>query len=193
MSIRAITLWQPWASLMAEGIKGVETRPNAYPWRAAIGEMVAIHAAIRRPPVARVGEWSVYGSRAAEFMTDRTERGLATGRIIPLPLGAVLAVGRLVAVLPVEEIIWTPGAERLDGEAEPAEHHGWASPGPSWRHILVMDEDPAPSVFVHEQERPFGDYEPGRSALLFEDIVRLEEPVPTSGHQGLWRWKGEES
>ena len=44
----AITLWQPWASLIAAGIKVQETRNWAPPhW--LIGQRIAIHAAKRRP------------------------------------------------------------------------------------------------------------------------------------------------
>ena len=46
--MRAITLWQPWATLVALGVKTVETRPGPAPLR-LVGERVAIHAAARRP------------------------------------------------------------------------------------------------------------------------------------------------
>lgn len=43
----AITLWQPWASLIAAGVKSVETRSWAPPEN-VIGRRIAIHAAARR-------------------------------------------------------------------------------------------------------------------------------------------------
>ncbi len=46
--MKAITLWQPWASLIAAEVKRFETRSWAPP-EALIGERVAIHAAARRP------------------------------------------------------------------------------------------------------------------------------------------------
>ncbi len=46
--IRAISLWQPYASLIAAGVKKHETRHWRYP-AAAEGQRVAIHAA-KRPP-----------------------------------------------------------------------------------------------------------------------------------------------
>ena len=44
----AISLWQPFASLIAEGIKVQETRSWSPPHR-LIGQRIAIHAAKRRP------------------------------------------------------------------------------------------------------------------------------------------------
>ena len=48
--MKAITLHQPWASLIAEGVKTIETRSWAPP-AALWGERIAIHAATRKPTV----------------------------------------------------------------------------------------------------------------------------------------------
>ncbi len=39
---------------------------------------------------------------------------------------------------------------------------------------------------VQSQEEAFGDYTPGRFAWIFHDVVRLAEPIPLRGQQGLW-------
>ncbi len=44
----ALTLWQPWASLIAFGLKPYETRSQPAP-RRLLGRRIAIHAALRRP------------------------------------------------------------------------------------------------------------------------------------------------
>lgn len=44
--MRALPLWQPWADLVVDGAKRVETRPR--PLRTLVGERVAIHAALTR-------------------------------------------------------------------------------------------------------------------------------------------------
>lgn len=46
--MRAISLWQPWASFIAAGVKPYETRHWAPPVK-LIGQHIAIHAAKRRP------------------------------------------------------------------------------------------------------------------------------------------------
>src|SRR5690606_3543447 len=110
---RAITLWQPWASLIAEGVKWIETRPRRCNWQG----WTMIHAAQRVPDhLSWVGEWSVHSDlrlmedgacremrrtgavdHHGQLVADRYERGLAH----PLPLGAVVAVARLTDCLPM--------------------------------------------------------------------------------------------
>lgn len=46
MSLKALTLLQPWAQLMADGRKSYETR-SWYPWSLKRGELLAITAAAR--------------------------------------------------------------------------------------------------------------------------------------------------
>lgn len=45
--MKAITLWQPWASLIAAGVKTIETRTHDR-FRRLAGSRIAIHAAGRR-------------------------------------------------------------------------------------------------------------------------------------------------
>ena len=44
--MRALTLWQPWASIVASGVKLIENRPWAPPAK-LLGERIAIHAGMR--------------------------------------------------------------------------------------------------------------------------------------------------
>lgn len=99
--MRALSLWQPWASAIALGIKTVETRA----WSTKYRGPLLIHATQRFPREAR------------EFAA--TERAL--GRLPPrLPLGAVVAVATLVDVRPTEEVALEVSAlERLYGDYTP--------------------------------------------------------------------------
>jgi len=47
------------------------------------------------------------------------------------------------------------------------------------RHILT------------DQERAFGDYEPGRYGWIFDNVRPLPAPIAARGMPGLWRWEGE--
>lgn len=80
--MHAITLHQPWASLIAAGIKDKETRSWAPP-KALIGQRIAIHAALRRPSklLYPVKDGSAYGFLDVQDM----------------PRGAVVATARLQA------------------------------------------------------------------------------------------------
>jgi hypothetical protein len=103
-AIRALTLTQPWATLVAIGAKQVETRSWGTDYRGPL----AIHAAKRFPTAARAlcvsGPWfgrSKFSEvlRAARIRGPvEDERRYSTGA---LPLGKVLAIVELVDVRPI--------------------------------------------------------------------------------------------
>ena len=82
--MRALTLHQPWASLIAEGLKEYETRSWA-PNYADKGEVIAIHAGVTAAKRDEIPE--LY-----DLLND------------DLPVGAILAVGRLVSVDRTEQL-----------------------------------------------------------------------------------------
>ncbi len=78
--MRALTLYQPWATLIAELLKHFETR-SWRPQDARIGERIAIHA----------GKVTDAWAKAAPLIT----RSLGTE---PLPSGAIVALAVLASV-----------------------------------------------------------------------------------------------
>jgi hypothetical protein len=104
--MKAISLWQPWASAIALGHKRVETRHWSTPYRGPL----AIHAAKRFGPAER------------HFASTEVALGRLPNRI---PLGAIVATCRLVDVRPTDELKLTVSAiERLYGNYEPG-RFGW--------------------------------------------------------------------
>ena len=101
----AITLHQPWASLIALGIKTVETRSWPAPAR-LVGQRIAIHAGKR---VARQPGCSV----AQELRVRLDEDWRST-----LPAGAVLATATLAGMARVERVDPTTGYVVHDGRTE---------------------------------------------------------------------------
>lgn len=94
--MRALSLWQPWASAIACGAKRIETRS----WATSYTGPLAIHAA---------KTWNDECALAYGFLAEREEfcRLLPHGaddEILPLPFGAIVATAELVACRPVEEI-----------------------------------------------------------------------------------------
>ena len=84
--MRAVSLWQPWASAIALGLKRIETRH----WSTAYRGLLAIHAAKR---------WT-----ADE--RDFHELEVEAGRMPPeIPLGAVVAIARLADIRPTEQLV----------------------------------------------------------------------------------------
>lgn len=97
-AIKAISLWQPWASAIALGNKAIETRS----WRTAYRGPILIHAARK---------FTVFAKSFAA-----TERAL--GRMpARVPLGAIVAMAQLVACEPTEELNLSISAlERMYGD-----------------------------------------------------------------------------
>lgn len=96
--MKALTLTQPWATLVATGKKRIETRS----WRTGYRGPLAIHAAKGFPAAAR---------RFAEH--EHTLGRLPS----PIPFGAVLCIVRLTDCQPAEEAIFDISAlERLYGD-----------------------------------------------------------------------------
>lgn len=89
--MKAITLWQPWASLMALGYKKVETRS----WATRHRGLTAIHSALRKPGF--LGH-SCDNPDFCKLLTDL--------KIEPVefPLGCVLCTATLVAIAPTGDV-----------------------------------------------------------------------------------------
>jgi activating signal cointegrator 1 len=81
--MKAISLWQPWSSLIAHGYKQIETRH----WPTNYRGLLAIHAAMKWDDVTRLAldEANLVLRAAGLSALDR-----------PLPRGAIVAVCRLV-------------------------------------------------------------------------------------------------
>lgn len=178
-AMKAMTLYQPWASLIAEGVKTIETRPKQHPWRSAIGQTIAVHAATKR---LHHGKFFLLGrdARVAGLDPERAQEI----RYAQVPFGAVVATCTLVDVVPIaggfDEFIAVPGDRFFHHETE--EHDRWWE----WERVEGLRAFNAEEVTDRiGPQLPFGDFAPGRSALLLDDIRKCA-PVPCRGHQGLW-------
>lgn len=99
--MKAISLWQPWATFIASGAKKIETRSWATSYRGPI----AIHAAKRKimKELRECAEYEEY--RAAlevPIQEEEAETEDALRRILKLPYGAIIAVATLKDCIRVE-------------------------------------------------------------------------------------------
>lgn len=92
----AITLWQPYAQLIADGVKPYETR-SWKPPRHLIGQRIAIHAAKRK-----VREHDYYNTPNGVSWQMYFHHGVNWHKTIPY--GAVVATAMLVDVFHVKEV-----------------------------------------------------------------------------------------
>jgi len=116
--MKALSLWQPWASLMAIGVKTIETRHWATDYRG----LVVIHAAKK---------WTreLYDITFTEPFKSALESEIWDNhhtRLDPnvLPLGSIVAVGELVACRVIPDRITLAEPERSFGDYSPG-RFGW--------------------------------------------------------------------
>lgn len=160
--MKALSLWQPWATLVAIGVKQTETRPGSFAFKHR-GEL-AVHAAkhwtrdlrdmclmlesFRRAltPLALKHWPDIPGDRALEGRKALEQYLRFAGGPKGLPLGCVVARTHLNGVCATEKILKT----------------------------------------LPDSEMPFGDYTPGRKAIDLGPTVALAEPIRYAGRQGLF-------
>lgn len=157
--MKALTLTQPWASLVAVCEKQLETRS----WSTRYRGPLLIHAA--------AGFAGAGGKRAAEnlthlepFRSALMAAGQQAGEARIFSFG-MLPLGAIVAKCDLLDVIET--AEEVDALRE---------------GVDVGDLD---GVRI-ERELAFGNFTPGRFAWVLAHVERLAEPIPCTGALGLW-------
>lgn len=163
--MKALTIKQPYASLIMAGIKHYETRG----WKTSYRGKLAIHAGKEtfrkflreRFPVASNGyEYHPLYDAYKNFM-DIVSPLLDLDN---LQYGAVLGTVDLVDCLKVTD---------YDGKTAKLVSS-------------IADKDPK---YISGTELMLGDFTEGRYAWKLEKIHIFDHPIPTKGKQGLWNWK----
>ena len=136
--MKAFTIWQPWASLIAIGAKPYEFRRWQAP-RSLIGQRIAIHAGSRK-----VRPADVRALRMELRSSSPNGTGLVTGtallyldRLYSAPGGAILSTVLCTAILgePIK------AAELWEGDSDRIDHHVWA-----WPLTEIEPVEPHPPV-----------------------------------------------
>lgn len=197
--MKAITLQQPYATLIMLGVKRFETRPsppngNMRPdgvrglsgLSINAGERIVIHAGMtvdrRHFPKLRARK-----QNNGWHLEDRRTPSLIGN--IHLPLGALLGTVEVVRALPISGPViaqdhigiseYVLGDRYVEFETliEVRTDVNLFDSGPfSWKHTSTDISD----------QMPFGDWQPGRWAWELTDVDVLREPIPAKGKQGVW-------
>lgn len=178
--MKALTLHQPWATLIAAGIKTIETRS----WSTKHRGPLAIHAAARR-----------FGMSSPTADIIRDVFPMDVWRAIPrpnadaemcdnYPLGAIIATCELVDVVPIRsdraEITTITIPPQICVVGATAEHG---------KKLWHFDGTGNPSTEVTDQD-PFGDFTPGRYAWILDDVKATDERCPACWGKG-WHPRGQ--
>lgn len=160
--MKAITIWQPWASLIAVGAKRFETRS----WPTSYRGPIAIHAAKTNPLTNIRG---LHHTVQVVILNTLCEAfGIKSGVIdrLRMTTGCVVATAELVGC-------WEIRVVAENGEAFFKNHHPTSVVN---RFANIKDE------------LMFGDFEKGRFAWELVNVQMLDTPIPAKGKQGLWEW-----
>jgi len=157
--MKAITVWQPWASLIALGAKPYEFRGWPAP-RALIGQRIAIHAGARKVQRAEVRALVIRlrGSKPwdSALLADEALPLLDALLLNPgrAPLSSVVATAVLFECRRANDIAREFGAPQNDSARD--EHFNWA-----WR---LADAQPLEPVAPARGAQGFWDWRGERSA-----------------------------
>ena len=160
--MKAITVLQPWASLIACGAKKIETRSWATSYRGPI----AIHAGKSEKYYGMEHQEPFLSALRSEILAIKDVGGSVEAEYdevgVDLPYGKVIAIADLVDCVKVVGYDNFAKSPILDRK--------------SW---LLGDA----------KEIAFGDYSVGRYAWILDNVRRID-PVPAKGKQRLWEWEG---
>ena len=150
-----LTLWEPWATLIAQGDKALETRGWQPPWYLLQSDArLVIHAGRRwQSQQARLCEQEPFRQVLTSWPFDEATGALPAGWLPPR-LGDAVAICRLGGVI----------ATQLDRDRVIVE-------------AAKRDADPGPF------ELEFGDFRGGRYAWCLADVCPLTTPVALVGQQ----------
>lgn len=158
--MQAISVWQPWAVLLAAGKKCCETRH----WPIRHRGPLLIHAAKKWDAnIAYLTADPLFRRALGAIGFDITPDERAAKAAWGLPLGAIVGRVDIVDCFPTERV----GCVKPD-----------AAPTP-----MIA---PGRKLYVNPTEKAFGDFEPGRFAWVCANPVRFPAPIPCRGAQGLF-------
>ena len=190
-SIKALTLYQPWAQLVSLGVKTIETRS----WSTRYRGPLAIHASVRTPLKRQWFLGDYYIGR--KWVPLRDAHGLSFVLYHrstdydkfeeELCFGAIVAIAELVDVVPI-----VPWHGAHNSSVYVCDLTDFGKPLSLWYAPTGTDLRYSGNAKEISDQLPYGDFTPGRFAWILEN-VRLIDPLPAKGKQGLWEFEMEES
>lgn len=189
--MKALTIRQPWASLIALGVKTIETRS----WPTKYRGPIAIHAGKHPITLAFAESFNatlIRHDAATAWQIDHDDQGASlahrdddvdsgfeqyawtSGNTVgfDLPLGAIVAAATLADCVPMVDewprmgtgnVLFVPTADDL------------AYPGGSRAHVWLSGDPKGQDV---SDQLPYGDFTPGRWAWVLEDVQPTEVRCP---------------
>lgn len=160
--VRALTLHQAWASLIAVGAKTIETRS----WSTKYRGRLLIHAGLHYETFNCDDDLPTPWHSGSQMIWNTEDPAFKTGNPFQrVPLGAVVASCTLIDCVPTSDVRGYSVPAQADRDAP----NGWC------QHEWGTD---GLTTFVHPSQEPFGDFTPGRFAWLLGDVKPTSERCP---------------
>lgn len=160
--MKAISILQPWATLIVIGAKRIETRS----WNTKYRGPLLIHASAKW---SKQQSLSIAQMGAYDILIKAGYDWDAIGRETTLPLGAI--IGQV-------DLVDTSTSDILMGRN-----------GPNLPRPSIFIPSLGKEWVVDEREEAFGDYSPGRYGWLLSDPVQFDKPISAKGKLGLWQYE----
>lgn len=182
--LRCLTVRQPWASLIAAGVKTIETRPWSTKHRGRIG----IHAGKRLYTAAdKHADPTTWWAALDALALERS------GGVYDLPYGALVATAELVDCVRAENLIH----ESTAPVAEPWGHEHYIVDLD--RQLPLGDFSPGRYVWLLRDIKPTTERCPDCRVMRGVALASCWTckgaghcpPIPAKGRQGLWSWTPE--
>lgn len=186
---KAVTVDQPYASLIAHGVKKWETRTMPFNGlqpegvrglpgcKVERGERIAIHASAKVPASQQIGAWDVNSMCGMSTLSERGHGDDAAS--LDLPFGAIIATAVVGEAMQVHSGAW--GVPPIfPALVLRAVRCGLAL----WRWDAETNSATPEDI---SDQLPFGHWVPGNWAMELLDVELLPFPHPCKGSQGVWR------
>lgn len=169
--MKAITITEPWATLVAIGAKQIETRS----WPTSYRGPIAIHAAkgMTGDDQEMLAEWA-----GGKILDTLVQHGINPHSGLEEPGFLNNHFDRhFVATCPIHRLMQATRGHVI--ATATLDYCGQFDEGTPRRILSRFDEN----------ELYFGDFTPGRFGFYLANVVRLPRPIPTKGQLGLWDWE----
>lgn len=158
--MKALSLTEPWASLVVTGEKKIETRS----WKTQYRGLIAIQAAKGFPAWAKEAV-------GVSFFNVLEKHGIFSPQ--DFTLGAIIGVAEIKACLSTDRAYLNFSAGNIEIENGIVTKNDFS---------VVNYQKPSPGT----PENMFGDYSPNRFMWFLENAKRLKTPIPCRGALSLW-------
>lgn len=178
--MKALTIWQPWASLIIMGAKAYEFRKWDFRTRerGLVGQRILIHAGARQPTIPDLEDILQRMDDGVSALDDALARPAVSQML--RKLREIKDLGRRPSSrLVTQRLLYDTELERIGAPCLLSVGLGTAVIGEPKRGVEIFD--------THTNDSYRADH--SIWAWPLTDIEPFDAPIPVRGAQGFWNWR----